>query len=232
MRPGDGPAPLGGAGLPGAGGGDSLQGPVARGPVGEGGQEAGARVRSRTSPYARLAVVALIEEEGRWLLLRLPERLAPVYTGRPAPVGGLWAPPGGRLEEGEGLEAALRREMQEELGVEVRTAGPCFAHLTFHKEERLLAVGMACRLSPESRRRRGRAGGRPAGAQAPPATGEPVELSLDGREAVEAGWFPVEGWVRLSEEGLTPWRREDIVRATRLAREAWRVAESGGGGDA
>lgn len=170
---------------------------AAGGPVG---------VRSPRSPYARVAVVALLEAEAGWLLVRLPARLAPTYTGHEAPAGGLWAPPGGRLEEGEGLEDALRREMREELGVEVVTAGPCFAHLTFHKGERLLAVGMACR---------------PAGGA------DLAGFHLDAEEAEEARWAGVLEWVELSRRELTPWKSEDIVRATHLARQAWQAAIPG-----
>lgn len=43
--------------------------------------------------------------DGRWLLIRRPS--------------GLWALPGGTLEWGERLEAGLRRELDEEAGVDV-----------------------------------------------------------------------------------------------------------------
>ncbi|NLH81748.1 MAG: NUDIX domain-containing protein [Phyllobacteriaceae bacterium] len=47
-----------------------------------------------------------------------------VRRGR-APAAGLWAPPGGRIEAGETSEAAARREVFEETGLEVRLIGRC-----------------------------------------------------------------------------------------------------------
>ncbi len=58
---------------------------------------------------ARLEVVAgLICRDGRYLLARRMKDDA---------IGRIWEFPGGRVEEGESLEAALVRELREELGV-------------------------------------------------------------------------------------------------------------------
>ena len=65
-----------------------------------------------------VAVGVLIERddaghEGRFLLTSRPE--GKVYAG-------YWEFPGGKLEAGESVEDALRRELQEELGITIETA--------------------------------------------------------------------------------------------------------------
>lgn len=59
-------------------------------------------------------VAAVIRRDGRVLACRRrPERAA----------GGLWEFPGGKLEPGESAEAALVREIGEELGIGIRVNG-------------------------------------------------------------------------------------------------------------
>jgi len=61
------------------------------------------------SKRPRIAVVAaVIWREGRFLGVRRPE-------GKPQ--AGYWEFPGGKVEPGESLEAALARELEEELGL-------------------------------------------------------------------------------------------------------------------
>ncbi len=67
-----------------------------------------------------VSAVALVDAEGRVLLARRPEGKS---------MAGLWEFPGGKIEEGETPEAALIRELHEELGID--TWESCLAPLTF-----------------------------------------------------------------------------------------------------
>ncbi|MFM8900355.1 MAG: NUDIX domain-containing protein [Burkholderiales bacterium] len=62
-----------------------------------------------------VAVGVLIDKDGRFLLTSRPE--GKVYAG-------YWEFPGGKLEAGETVEQALRRELQEELGITIAAAQP------------------------------------------------------------------------------------------------------------
>ena len=63
---------------------------------------------------------ALIDQDNRVLIARRPPGKA---------MAGLWEFPGGKIEEGETPEAALVRELKEELAIDVKS--PCLAPLTF-----------------------------------------------------------------------------------------------------
>jgi 8-oxo-dGTP diphosphatase len=62
-----------------------------------------------------VAVGVLIDAQGRFLLTSRPA--GKVYAG-------YWEFPGGKVEAGESVEAALRRELQEELGITIGPARP------------------------------------------------------------------------------------------------------------
>ena len=85
-----------------------------------------------------VSAVALIDRDGRVLLAQRP-------VGKSMP--GLWEFPGGKVEAGETPEAALVRELREELGIE--TQNSCLAPLTFashsYEDFHLLMPLFACR---------------------------------------------------------------------------------------
>jgi 8-oxo-dGTP diphosphatase len=63
--------------------------------------------------YPLLGVGALIFEDSRILMAQRGKQ----------PLKGLWSLPGGLVETGESLDAAIRREVREETGLEVRPLG-------------------------------------------------------------------------------------------------------------
>jgi len=66
-------------------------------------------------PPVDVAVGVLVDDAGRFLLTSRPA--GKVYAG-------YWEFPGGKLEAGESVEAALRRELHEELGIEIDRVEP------------------------------------------------------------------------------------------------------------
>ena len=71
-------------------------------------------------PLILVAAVVLVDADGRVLLARRPEGKS---------MAGLWEFPGGKIDHGETPEAALIRELAEELGIDV--AASCLAPFTF-----------------------------------------------------------------------------------------------------
>lgn len=66
-------------------------------------------------PVTEVAVGVLIDRQGRFLLTSRPT--GKVYAGH-------WEFPGGKLEAGETVEAALRRELTEEIGLCIGAVHP------------------------------------------------------------------------------------------------------------
>ena len=162
---------------------------------------AGGPAADPQAPYVRLAVVGLIcrAAEGggagrgpgkvadvHWLLLH---RIQPFEA---------WDPPGGRVEAGEDLVRAVTREVEEETGLAVEVGGPCYAFLTFHKGERLLAVSMACR--PLS---------------------DPDAVRLEPGGAAGWRWASAQEWDQLAAKGLSSWDPADVKKATRTVAALW-----------
>jgi 8-oxo-dGTP diphosphatase len=85
-----------------------------------------------------VSAVALIDADGRILLAQRPPGKS---------MAGLWEFPGGKVEPGETPEAALIRELDEELGIS--THASCLAPLTFashaYPDFHLLMPLFACR---------------------------------------------------------------------------------------
>jgi 8-oxo-dGTP diphosphatase len=85
-------------------------------------------------PVTEVAVGVLMQADGRFLLAQRP-------AGKP--YEGYWEFPGGKLERGESVEAALARELHEELGIRIDGSEPwrviehdyphAYVRLFFHK---------------------------------------------------------------------------------------------------
>jgi 8-oxo-dGTP diphosphatase len=79
-----------------------------------------ATVAEPAPPLVLVAAVVLVDADGRVLLAQRPDGKS---------MAGLWEFPGGKVDQGETPEAALIRELREELGIDV--AASCLAPFTF-----------------------------------------------------------------------------------------------------
>jgi 8-oxo-dGTP diphosphatase len=88
------------------------------------------KLMQRTSSPIDVAVGILIQSNGEVLLAQRP-------AGKP--YAGYWEFPGGKVEPGEPILQALKREFVEELGVEIVSAEPwcCVEHVYPHAHVRL-----------------------------------------------------------------------------------------------
>jgi len=88
-----------------------------------------------------VAVAVMINKEGQVLIARRPED---------AHQGGLWEFPGGKVEAGENLNVALKRELAEELGIELLRCEPLLQiNHDYHDKAVLLDVWRVTDFSGE-----------------------------------------------------------------------------------
>ena len=64
-------------------------------------------------PVTEVAAGILLDDQGRYLLGQRP-------NGKP--YAGYWEVPGGKIEKGETVFEALKRELQEELGIDIQSS--------------------------------------------------------------------------------------------------------------
>lgn len=76
--------------------------------------------RLSAGPLLLVVAAALVDADGRVLLAQRPAGKA---------MAGLWEFPGGKVHDGETPEAALVRELEEELGIDTRAS--CLAPIAF-----------------------------------------------------------------------------------------------------
>lgn len=95
------------------------------------------RRRRRRSPHYEVTAGVVWNGAGRFLIAqRPPEGL----------LGGLWEFPGGKREAGETLEACLRRELAEELGIQVIVGAPLTIVRHAYTHFRITLHAFHCRL--------------------------------------------------------------------------------------
>lgn len=75
------------------------------------------------------AVAGLLVRDGKLLVAERPE-------GKP--YSGYWEFPGGKVEDNEDVEQAIKRELQEELGIDVTRAERWFEHLHAYPDKTVL----------------------------------------------------------------------------------------------
>ena len=92
-----------------------------------------------SAPLLLVAAVALVDADDRVLLARRPEGKS---------MAGLWEFPGGKLQDGETPEAALIRELNEEIGIDTHES--CLAPIGFashgYDDFHLLMPLFVCRV--------------------------------------------------------------------------------------
>ncbi len=97
-----------------------------------------ARRPPRVRPHLDIAVGVIVRPGGEVFIQRRPEHKM---------LGGLWEFPGGKVEPGESPEAAVRREVREELGVEVSVDRPVVTVRHEYTHLRVTLHAFLCRVT-------------------------------------------------------------------------------------
>lgn len=92
-------------------------------------------------PLIQVACGVLVDAGGRVLMAQRPK-------GKIA--AGYWEFPGGKIEPGEAAEAALRRELQEELGVDIADIEPLIDFVHGYRDRRVRLQTYRCRVAGEA----------------------------------------------------------------------------------
>ena len=105
------------------------------------GQRRPAEIASRDEMKTVIVTAALTIEQGKLLVTQ---------RKKSSSHGLLWEFPGGKVEEGEDPRGALRRELKEELDVEVNVGGLFDAAFYFYPEYPILLLVYRCRVEKGS----------------------------------------------------------------------------------
>ena len=111
-------------------------------------------------PLIQVACGVLVDDAGAVLMAQRP-------TGKIA--AGYWEFPGGKIEPAEDAEAALRRELREELDVEITAIEPLIDFMHGYRDRRVRLQTFRCRV----------AAGRPRGREGQTLAWRPVDALLD-----------------------------------------------------
>jgi len=88
-------------------------------------------------PHYDIAVGLVFDDDGRLLIQQRPDD---------AMLGGLWEFPGGKQEEGEAPAETCRRELQEELAIEVQVQAPFFTLDHAYSHFKITMRSFLCRI--------------------------------------------------------------------------------------
>jgi len=94
--------------------------------------------QSKPVPHHDVAVGIVFNTDGRILIQRRPED---------GLLGGLWEFPGGKAEDGESMDEACRRELREELGVDVDVQAPFYTLSHAYSHFKITLYAFRCLLT-------------------------------------------------------------------------------------